>query len=94
VSEVPGSTPKIRIGVVYQNPGGLRPGGGREEKIEPRSHEGHEAVIRRLVPSPLYSGERVRVRGLFCSSGRKAKPLTPALSPEYKGEGVDPGRAN
>src|SRR5262249_53667103 len=38
------------------------------------------------VPSPLYSGERVRVRG-FYGERSPAKPLTPALSPEYRGEG-------
>ena len=35
------------------------------------------------VPSPRYSGERVRVRG----ESRSTRPLTPALSPEYRGEG-------
>src|SRR5688572_24136161 len=39
-----------------------------------------------LVPSPLYSGERVRVRG--SSWSMEMRPLTPALSPEYRGEGV------
>jgi hypothetical protein len=58
------------------------------------------------VPSPLYSGEtradsaaareRVRVRGGVreeCGSttgAARARPLTPALSPEYRGEGVRP----
>jgi hypothetical protein len=57
----------------------------------------------RLVPSPLYSGEtradsaaareRVRVRGGVPNQhgsptrAARAKPLTPALSPEYRGEG-------
>jgi cytochrome c oxidase assembly protein subunit 15 len=43
-------------------------------------------VARRLVPSPLYSGERVRVRGAFQPD--RDEPLTPSLSPEYRGEGV------
>src|SRR5687767_4860737 len=46
---------------------------------------GHETAI--LIPSPLYSGERVTVRGSSCSYGGKPAP-TPALSPEYRGEGV------
>ena len=47
----------------------------------------------RPVPSPLYSGERVRVRGGVpeehgaATGTARAKPLTPALSPEYRGEG-------
>ena len=41
-----------------------------------------------LIPSPQYSGERVRVRGLVAVRGASAKPLTPALSPKYWGEGV------
>jgi hypothetical protein len=47
-----------------------------------------------LVPSPLYSGERVRVRGRVreerdaTTRAARARPLTPALSPEYRGEGV------
>ena len=45
------------------------------------------------VPSPLYSGERVRVRGSSSESEIadfrfQMQPLTPALSPEYRGEGV------
>jgi hypothetical protein len=46
------------------------------------------------VPSPLYAGERVRVRGRVPNQHGKtrraarARPLTPALSPEYRGEGV------
>ena len=39
-----------------------------------------------LLPSPLYPGERVRVRG--SSPVIEKAPLTPALSPEYRGEGV------
>src|SRR5439155_8128936 len=40
-----------------------------------------------LVPSPLYSEESVRVRGRLSSAFREVLPLTPALSPEYRGEG-------
>src|SRR5687768_16290099 len=36
-------------------------------------------------PSPPYAGERVGVRALLRSV---LKPLTPALSPGYRGEGV------
>jgi glycolate oxidase FAD binding subunit len=59
----------------------------------------------RLAPSPLYSGERVGVRGEAAKTGEYregtektaiivpnapcgARPLTPALSPEYRGEGA------
>ncbi|MBC7853569.1 MAG: Hsp70 family protein, partial [Pirellulaceae bacterium] len=41
------------------------------------------------VPSPRFSGERVRVRGGDASDS----PLTPALSPEYRGEGEDFARS-
>src|SRR5687767_7852737 len=42
-----------------------------------------------LVPSPQYFGERVRVRGVALpQQGASPKPLTPALSPGYRGEGV------
>src|SRR5260370_922217 len=47
-----------------------------------------------LVPSPQYSGERDRVRGRVRdrhggpNRAARMKPLTPALSPEYRGEGV------
>ena len=40
-----------------------------------------------LVPSPLYSGERVRVRGERQIAQLADRPLTPALSPDYRGEG-------
>ena len=47
---------------------------------------------RSFVPSPLYAGERVRVRGSSSEisdlESQMPKPLTPALSPAYKGEGV------
>src|SRR5213592_2006655 len=36
------------------------------------------------IPSPLYSGERVRVRGSFSSAG---KPLTPRPLPRVQGRG-------
>src|SRR5438309_950001 len=49
------------------------------------------------VPSPLYPGERARVRGrmgngaIFRAVGQRmqlaVRPFTPALSPEYRGEG-------
>src|SRR4051812_19300322 len=49
-------------------------------------------ILPTLAPSPLYAGERVRVRGLSASetSGLtfQMQPLTPALSPAYRGEGV------
>ncbi len=47
-----------------------------------------------LIPSPLYAGERVRVRGRNshpqnCVSRQvEGSPLTLALSPEYRGEGI------
>jgi len=47
-----------------------------------------------LVPSPLYTGERVRVRGSSWERTMRYVPRRsreaphPALSPEYKGEGV------
>src|SRR5205085_3840627 len=41
---------------------------------------------RALIPSPLYSGERVRVRGGL-PEALGIRPLTPALSPDYGGEG-------
>src|SRR5688500_17863938 len=54
------------------------------------------AMVRMLagasVPSPLYPGGRVRVRGSREDSDRSdsdaapQEPLTPALSPEYGGE--------
>jgi hypothetical protein len=41
------------------------------------------------IPSPLYAGERVRVRGRSTrDSLSKKMPLTLTLSPEYKGEGT------
>ena len=36
-----------------------------------------------LVPSPLYAGERVRVRGGVAGGTLADSPLTPTLSPEY-----------
>ena len=49
-------------------------------------------VGRSFIPSPLYSGERVRVRGSSSEisdlKSQMPKPLAPALSPEYRGEGV------
>ena len=46
------------------------------------SDEVHNVPLLLLLPSPLYSGERVRVWGCL-SSVRRAEPLTPA----YRGEG-------
>ena len=45
--------------------------------------------IEALVPSPLYAGERVRVRGSLRlhRAFRKTGPLTPSLSPGYRGKG-------
>ena len=51
------------------------------EKLRPSGQAAAQSV-----PSPLYSGERDRVRGDSAANGGKT-PLTPALSPEYKGEG-------
>ena len=59
------------------------------------THPGRHRALRSVpVPSPMYPGERVRVRGRLSSGhGRsidaaRARPLTPALSPVYRGEGV------
>ncbi len=46
-----------------------------------------------LVPSPPYPGERVRVRGRELANVINLKlasprPLTLALSPDYRGEGT------
>src|SRR5438105_13144659 len=43
-----------------------------------------------LIPSPLYSGERVRVRGRLRTAIDCCfeKPLTPVLCTGYRGEGV------
>jgi tRNA 2-(methylsulfanyl)-N6-isopentenyladenosine37 hydroxylase len=60
--------------------------------IEARSCERFRILADALVPSPLYSGERVRVTGRASDTDRSASddpPLTPALSPEYGGEGVE-----
>ena len=53
-----------------------------------------ESTEKGSVPSPLYSGERDRVRGGTSNGVSQptavldVRPLTPALSPEYRGEGV------
>src|SRR5688500_11343853 len=47
-----------------------------------------------LTPSPRYSGERAGERGpvfdgdLECQERRTRRPLSPTLSPGYRGEGV------
>jgi len=49
------------------------------------------------IPSPRYSGERGRGEGLnSCDDKRRSlsvmartQPLSPTLSPEYRGEGVN-----
>src|SRR5688572_10898354 len=68
-------------------------GGRAKDRKNPGDKAGGRAApdarANDLVPSPLYSGERVRVRA-SSSSGRKCLPLTPALFPEYRGEGVSP----
>src|SRR5262245_43207151 len=48
-------------------------------------HPHHFPKINDIVPSPRYAGERVRVRG---RSWYPLPPLTPSLSPEYRGEGA------
>ena len=58
--------------------------------------------MRITYPSPRYSGEKVavgRMRGMSArwrskivrvGSSQAGRPLTPALSPEYRGEGDSP----
>ena len=48
------------------------------------------------APSPLYAGERAGGEGRSVKQGHAAKstafdvrPLTPTLSPEYRGEGAE-----
>jgi hypothetical protein len=48
-------------------------------------------MSRTASPSPLYSAERPGVRGFADASTTAAIPLTLTLSPEYRGEGTEPG---
>jgi hypothetical protein len=55
--------------------------------------KGQSASAPPLVPSPLYSGGRVRVRGdseseISDLESQMAEPLTPTLAPGYRGEGA------
>jgi hypothetical protein len=72
----------------------FRPRAGRV----PPNRVWHMIAAMPLVPSPWYSGERDRVTGSFSPAPRRihrahgVRPLTPALSPGYRGEGEKRGR--